>query len=51
MKKMDDQGIRHVSDLDEAPGAYKDIDAVMEAQVDLVDRIVRLRPLAVLKGN
>ena len=38
------------SDLDEAPGAYKDIDTIMENQKDLVTPIVKLRPLAVVKG-
>lgn len=42
--------IRHVSDLDEATGAYKDIDIVMENQKDLAEIVVKLRPLAVLKG-
>lgn len=37
-------------DLGEAPQAYKDIDAVMEAQSDLVEIVTRLRPLAVIKG-
>lgn len=37
-------------DLGEAPGAYKDIDQVIEAQSDLVDVIHRLRPLGVVKG-
>jgi tRNA-splicing ligase RtcB len=37
-------------DLSEAPQAYKDIDAVMEAQKDLVDVKVKLRPLGVVKG-
>ena len=37
-------------DLGEAPGAYKDIDAVMEAQLDLVEIQVKLKPLAVIKG-
>jgi len=53
-KKMDDRGILHsvqgVKDLDEAPGAYKDISVVMEEQKDLVDILVRLEPLAVVKG-
>lgn len=40
-----------VPDLEEAPGAYKNIDAVMEAQEDLVDIKVRLHPLGVLKGK
>lgn len=42
--------IRHRQDLDEAPGAYKDIDEVMENQVDLVDVHIELQPLAVIKG-
>ncbi len=37
-------------DLSEAPQAYKDIDAVIAAQLDLIDPIVKLRPLGVLKG-
>jgi len=53
-KLMNDQniihGIRNVSDLDEAPGAYKDIDIVMGNQTDLVKPIVHLKPLAVIKG-
>ena len=42
--------IRHRRDLDEAPGAYKEIQAVMDNQRDLVEIVVALRPLAVLKG-
>ncbi|MBU0479167.1 RtcB family protein [bacterium] len=37
-------------DLSEAPQAYKDIDAVIESQSDLVEVIVKLRPLGVIKG-
>lgn len=37
-------------DLSEAPAAYKDIDAVIEAQKDLIDVLVRLTPLGVVKG-
>ena len=37
-------------DLSEAPGAYKDIEQVMEAQADLVTPVVKLIPLANLKG-
>ena len=51
---LDAQGIIHsirvVKDLDEAPGAYKNIDIVMENQQDLVDIAVELTPLAVIKG-
>lgn len=53
-KKLDDQGILHsvrnINDLDEAAGAYKDIDVVMGNQKDLVDIVVKLKPLAVVKG-
>jgi len=42
--------IRNQRDLDEAPGAYKDISIVMENQKDLVDIVVELSPLAVMKG-
>ena len=37
-------------DLSEAPQAYKAIDDVIEAERDLVEPLVRLTPLAVLKG-
>jgi tRNA-splicing ligase RtcB len=54
IKKLDDQGILHgirgVHELDEAPGAYKDIDVVMENQKDLVEIVTKLTPLAVVKG-
>lgn len=36
--------------LDEAPGAYKDIDAVMAAQSDLVDVVHTLRQVMCVKG-
>jgi len=53
-KRLDELGVVHglrtVKDLDEAAGAYKDIDAVMENQRDLVDIEVKLTPLAVVKG-
>jgi len=42
--------VRGVNDLDEATGAYKDINVVMGNQVDLVDIVTELRPLAVVKG-
>lgn len=37
-------------DLSEAPQAYKDIDEVIAAELDLIEPLVRLRPLGVLKG-
>jgi len=53
-KILDNKGILHAlrgrQDLEEAAGAYKDIDVVMEEQQDLVDIAVRLEPLAVIKG-
>jgi len=52
--KLNSKGIIHSvrqqTDLDEAPGAYKNIDIVMEEQTELVDIIVKLEPLAVIKG-
>ena len=51
---MDGQGILHglhsEKDLDEAAGAYKNIEVVMEHQQDLVDIQTRLHPIAVVKG-
>ncbi|MGB0850070.1 MAG: RtcB family protein, partial [Bacteroidia bacterium] len=51
---LDTKGIVHAlrskSDLDDAPGAYKDIDVVMDNQTDLAEIVVKLEPLAVLKG-
>lgn len=42
--------LRHRNDLEEAPGAYKDIGRVLDNQRDLVEVVVELSPLAVLKG-
>ena len=42
--------IRNRQDLEEAAGAYKDIDEVMEQQKDLVTIKTKLRPIAVIKG-
>jgi tRNA-splicing ligase RtcB len=53
-KKLDDLGIihgmRNKEDLDEAPGAYKNIDVVMKNQSDLVEIVTELTPLAVIKA-
>jgi tRNA-splicing ligase RtcB len=43
-------GLRGKGGLDEAPGAYKDIDTVMANQTDLVKITTRLRPLGSIKG-
>jgi len=52
---MNDKGIIHdlnnVEDLDEAGGAYKDIDAVMKDQKDLVKILVALEPKGVIKAK
>ena len=54
IKRLDDMGVIHSirteKDLDEAAGAYKDINVVMENQDDLVNIEVELKPLAVIKG-
>ena len=42
-------GVRK-GDYDEMPRCYKDIDAVVVAQSDLVRPVHRLEPLAVVKG-
>ena len=53
-RRLEQQGILHAirgkRDLDEAPGAYKDVDQVIAAQKDLVEVDVCLQPLAVVKG-
>jgi len=53
-RKLDKKGILHSirgkKDLDEAPSAYKSIDEVMKFQEDLVDIIVKLEPIASIKG-
>ena len=53
-KKLEEKGILHSvfrqKDLDEAAGAYKNIDRVMKLQADLVETIVELQPMAVIKG-
>jgi tRNA-splicing ligase RtcB len=41
---------KKMHDLSEAPLAYKDIDTVIVAESDLVKPLVKLSPLAVVKG-
>ncbi|VGO22363.1 RtcB family protein [Pontiella sulfatireligans] len=41
---------RGLLDLSEAPQAYKNIDEVIAAELDLIEPVARLRPLGVLKG-
>ncbi|MBW1615758.1 MAG: RtcB family protein [Deltaproteobacteria bacterium] len=54
IEALDKKGILHFiksrKDLDEAAGAYKDINAVMKNQSDLLEIIEKLEPLAVIKG-
>lgn len=54
VKKLEDKGILHAirgkNDLEEAAGAYKDIEEVIANEADLVDVVVELQPLAVVKG-
>lgn len=55
LRELDSRGVRlfKVDQRDvaeEAPEAYKDIDAVMSSQSDLVEPIVRLTPIGVVKG-
>ena len=48
-----DRGIECRKDadvIDETPAAYKPIDAVMEAQKDLVEIVHELRQVVVVKG-
>ncbi len=54
VKKLDEQGIVHAirsqRDLEEAAGAYKDIEQVINNELDLVKILTRLLPVAVIKG-
>lgn len=43
--------VRYKEDLDEATGAYKNIDEVMKAQSDLVKIKIKLSPIAVIKAQ
>lgn len=42
--------IRTQDDMQEASGAYKDIDQVIANEADLVSIVTRLLPIAVIKG-
>jgi tRNA-splicing ligase RtcB len=54
IKRLDEQGIVHAirteKDLEEAAGAYKDIEEVINNELDLVKIKTRLLPVAVVKG-
>jgi len=54
-EELDNKGIKLVAThkaqaLEEAPGAYKDIDEVIKKQNDLVEILYRLEPLGVVVG-
>lgn len=52
--RLEEQSILHAvrskRDLEEAAGAYKDIEEVMTRQNDLITPLLKLQPLAVIKG-
>jgi tRNA-splicing ligase RtcB len=54
VKRLNERGIIHAircqKDMQEASGAYKDIDTVIANQTDLVNVKTRLMPIAVIKG-
>lgn len=54
IKMLEDKGIVHAirsqSDMEEASGAYKNIDTVIAQESDLVKVRTRLLPIAVIKG-
>ncbi len=53
-KKLSNIGVLHnmnsSQSLDEAPGAYKDIEEVMLQQKDLINIVSKLTPIGVIKG-
>ncbi len=49
-KKLRRGKVKGMLDLGEAPQAYKSINSVINSQLDLVEPIVKLKPLAVVKG-
>ena len=50
VQKAFDMLLQGADTLDESGRAYKDIEDVMARQRDLVDPVVKLRPLGVVKG-
>lgn len=54
VRRLDAMGIVHAirtqDDMQEASGAYKDIDQVIANEADLVSIVTRLLPIAVIKG-
>lgn len=54
VKSLDAKGIIHAircqDDMQEASGAYKDIDTVIDNEADLVKVKTKILPIAVVKG-
>ena len=54
VKQLEEKGIVHAircqNDMQEATGAYKDIESVIANKLDLVKIKTRLLPIAVIKG-
>ena len=54
VRQLEEKGIMHAircqNDMQEATGAYKDIESVMANQRDLVKVKTKLLPIAVIKG-
>lgn len=48
--KWKKKGDKKLYDLSEAPLAYKDIEKVIDSELDLIEPIVKLSPLGVVKG-
>lgn len=49
-KKVKRGKTKGLFDLGEAPQAYKNIDSVIQSELDLIEPLVKLRPLGVVKG-
>ena len=49
-RKIAHRNVCRMYDLGEAPQAYKAIETVIEAELDLIRPVVLLKPLAVVKG-
>ena len=49
-KPLERKSAKGMIDLGEAPQAYKTIEGVMQDQADLATPMIKLKPIAVLKG-
>lgn len=50
LKRWNKKKKKELWDLSEAPSAYKDIDKVIEAELDLIEPVEKLNPIGVIKG-